>query len=47
MAAAFFRFAFFFLIAFAMLGVLTMGITVIVLGLKAAWLLTKTTGEDS
>ena len=38
MEATFFKFAFFFLIAFAMLGILAMGITVIVLGLKSTWL---------
>lgn len=37
MEATFFKLAFFFLIGFAVLGILGMGITVIVLGLKIAW----------
>lgn len=37
MEATFFKFAFFFLIGFAMLGILGMGITVIALGFRIAW----------
>ena len=37
MEATLFKFAFFFLVGFALLGILGMGITAIVLGLKIAW----------